>query len=109
MAKIWELSLLSRFEPWVKNKLIDELQGASHEKCSSLNTSWLFRETISFNIEQASSVYVCSLDLRKAFDSVWIDGLLYRLYEIEIDSKLWRLIRELYSGAQCCVKTGIEM
>ncbi len=54
-------------------------------------------------------MHVCSLDLRKAFDNVWIDGLLYRLYEIEIDAKLWRLIRELYSGAQCCVKTGSEM
>ncbi len=31
------------------------------------------------------------------------------LYEIEIDARLWRLIRELYSGAQCCVKTGSEM
>ncbi len=37
------------------------------------------------------------------------DGLLYQLYEIEIDAKLGRLIRELYSGAQCCVKTGSEM
>ncbi len=82
-AKIWELSLLSRFEQWVKKKkLIGELQGASHEKCSSLNTSWLLRETISFNIERGSSVYVCALDLRKAFDSVWIDDLLYRMYEI---------------------------
>ncbi len=54
-------------------------------------------------------MYICSLDLTKAFDTVWIDGLLYRLYEIEIDAKLWRLIRELYSGAQCSVKTGSEM
>ncbi len=100
MAKIWELSLLSRFEPWVKKKKwIDKLQGASHEKCSSLNTSWLLRETISFNIERGNSVYICSLHLRKAFDSVWIDGLLYRLYDIEIDAKLWILIWELYSGA----------
>ncbi len=53
------------------------------------------------NEERGISVSVYSLDLRKAFDSVWIDGLLYRLYEIEIDAKLWRLIRELYSGAQC--------
>ncbi len=68
--------------------MIDKLQGASHEKCSSLNTSWLLMETISFNIEQGNSVYVCSLDLRKAFDSVWIDGLLYRPYEMEIDAKL---------------------
>ncbi len=49
------------------------------------------------------------LDLRNTFDSIWIDGLIHRLYEIEIDAKLWRLIRELYSDAQCYVQTGSEV
>jgi hypothetical protein len=31
---------------------------------------------------------------------------MYRLYEIGIDGKLWKLIRDLYSGAECCVKIG---
>ncbi len=52
---------------------------------------------------------MCSLDIRNTFDSVWIDGLLYRLLEIEIYAKMWRLIKELFSGAQCCLKTGSEM
>ncbi len=70
-ATICELSILNRFETWVKKKkLFDEFQGASHTGCSILNTAWLLRETISYNIERGSKVYVCSLDTRKAFDSV---------------------------------------
>ncbi len=61
MANVWTLSLLSRFEPWVKKKkMIDELQGTLHQKCSSLSTSWLLKETISYNIEQGSSMFIRS-------------------------------------------------
>ncbi len=39
-----------------------------------------------------------------AFDNVWIDGLMYRLFENGIDLKLQKLIKDLYSDAECCVK-----
>ncbi len=39
-------------------------------------------------------MYVVLLDINKAFDSVWIDGLMYRLFEIGIDLKLWKLIKK---------------
>ncbi len=31
---------------------------------------------------------------------------MYRLFEIGIDLKLWMLIKDLYSDAECCVKIG---
>ena len=38
-------------------------------------------------IEQGSKVFSCFLDVRKAFDTIWIDGLLYKLYhELGINS-----------------------
>ena len=37
--------------------------------------------------------------MRKAFYTVWIDGLLYKLkYELGIDPKMWLMIKELFSG-----------
>ncbi len=49
-------------------------------------------------------MYILLLDIKKAFDNVWIDGFMYRLFENGIDLKLWKLIKELYSDAECCVK-----
>ncbi len=53
-----------------------------------------------------SNVYVTLLDIKKAFDSVWIEGLLYTLFEIGFDRKLWKLIKELCNWAACSVKVG---
>ena len=39
-----------------------------------------------------------------AFDTIWIDGLLYKLYhELGINSKLWLIIKELYTNIHACV------
>ena len=55
-------------------------------------------------IEQGSNVLSCFLDMRKAFDTIWIDGLLYKLYhELGISSKLWLIIKELYISIHACV------
>ena len=43
-------------------------------------------------------------DVRKAFDTIWINGLLYKLYhELDINSKQWLIIKELYTSVHACV------
>ncbi len=41
---------------------------------------------------------MCLLDIHKAFDSVYIPGMLYTLYQTGIEGKLWRIIKGVYSG-----------
>ena len=40
-------------------------------------------------------VYACFVDFRKAFDSVWHDGLLYKLLEINVGGNFYDLIKIL--------------
>ncbi len=54
-------------------------------------------------------MWVAMLDLRKAFDTVWTNGLLYRLYEAGIGGKAWRIIKDMYNGAECSIKIGSKL
>ena len=44
-----------------------------------------------------SKIYACFVDFRKAFDSVWHDGLLYKLSKINVQGKFYSLIKSLFS------------
>ena len=79
------------------------LQGACLKGCSSLSTTLLLRETIAHNLDRGSSVYVCLLDARKAFDSVWYPGLFFKLNLLGCNINLWRVLWDYYQGFECCV------
>ena len=65
-------------------------------------TSFMLRESINFANENGSLLYVCFLDVKKAFDCVWHNGLFYKLYNIGIDKAIF--LRHLYKGMTSGVK-----
>ena len=98
--KVFEMLILQRESPWFKETL-DELQGASQDNCSCQHTSLMMQEAISYNLDMGESVYGGLCDIMKAFDSVWIKGLLYKLHEYGIDIKSWKLIQNGYINFKC--------
>ena len=46
------------------------------------------------------------LDVKKAYDGVWQNGLFYKLYHTFMHNKTWCLIKEMFSGFKCCVELG---
>ena len=44
-------------------------------------------------------VYACFVDFRKAFDSIWHDGLLYKLLKINIRGNFYNVIKSLHSNS----------
>jgi hypothetical protein len=61
----------------------------------------LLQETISCNQAKGETVYVAFLDIKKAFDTVWVKGLLYKLWKAGMSTKVWRLLNEAYTGFEC--------
>ncbi len=108
LSKVYDKVILPKTNKWFYDMVCD-MQGAGQEKCSSLHTSLLLQETIAYHQERFGTVYAGFLDTKKAFDTVWIDGLLFKLYKSGIDGKIWRLIKAAYTGFQCSVMLNGEL
>lgn len=53
-----------------------------------------------------SKLYSCFVDFQKAFDSIWHEGLLYKLLESGIGGKTYDIIKSMYTNNKCAVKIG---
>lgn len=51
-----------------------------------------------------SKLYVCFLDVRKAFDTVWHLGLFYKLYKFNVGGLMLKAIANLYDKMESHVK-----
>ena len=47
LGKMYQTVLLHKIRSWVRsNKIIEDVQGANQDHCSSLHTNWIVREAI---------------------------------------------------------------
>ena len=101
-CKIFELLLLDHIECIAQEQsYFSDLQFGFSKGVGGIEASYVINETINQAVEQGDTDFACFLDLRKAFDAVWHNGLLFKLYqELSIDSGLWLIIRDLYQDFQ---------
>ena len=106
LCKIYEMILLNRLEKFAKQQgFFSNLQFGFEEGVGCIEASFTILETINHMLERGSKVFACFLDVRKAFDTVWIDGLLHKLFtELGIQGKMWLAIKDLYTDVKARVR-----
>ena len=46
-------------------------------------------------------IYLMFLDFKKMFDTVWHNGLFYKMWQFGIRGKIWRIIKLIYNNSHC--------
>ena len=59
---------------------LSSIQGGFRAGQSSLHTAFVFQEIVTYLRECGHKAYVAFLDARKAFDTVWHEGLFVKLH-----------------------------
>ena len=101
-SKLFERILLQRAEAALCVPL-SPLQGGFRANLGCIMSSSMLRECISSTKETHSKLFVCFLDVQKAFDSVWHNGLFVKLYNMGIRSNLLRVIINLHKDMKSTV------
>ena len=103
MSKLFERVLL----PLLSDELLPKihpLQGGFRPGHSTSHTSFILNEAISECKCKRGVAIVAFLDVRKAFDTVWHEGLFFKLHQLNIHSDIWHTLYNWYSRLESNVK-----
>ena len=106
MMRIFEGILLGRLEKRMTKKLSD-VQGGFVRGRGTMEQLFAVREICRRKRRRKKTLALAFLDLKKAFDLVWHEGLLFKLWtRFGIRGKLWRLVKLLLESNYVRVEIG---
>ena len=108
-------SLLLKVFDWVIILLygdilqLDELQFGYQESCSTNMATWFALETINYFLKNGSEVFICLMDMTKAFDMVKHSVLFKKLLDNGLPVIFIRLLIFMYKHQKANVRWGNDL
>ena len=107
LGKLFAAVLNKRLRDYVLDKkLVPENQIGFMPGSRTSDHIFVLKCAIEKYIRQKKRLFVCFIDFRKAFDSVWHDGLFTKLQKLGIGGLFHRIIRQMYMNGKLCVRTS---
>ena len=104
ISKVLERRILLHLRALDPPLSLNPLQGGFRPQLSCLHSAFVLQETIQHLCEHGKKAFVAFLDVRKAFDIVWHEGLLVKLHRKGIHGHLWHLIQAWYAQSTAAVQ-----
>ena len=97
--------LNQRLTDWAENNDISsDSQFGFRRGRSTTDAVFVLHSVIQKVLSEKGRLYCAFVDLKKAFDSVFLNGLWYKLYKIGINGKMLKIIKDMYNQVKACVR-----
>ena len=80
-------------------------EGALHEGQAGfrlnrgcMDNVYTLNEIVQGRLREDKKTYAFFLDIQKAYDTVWHDDLLYKLWDMGVKGRMWHVIKKMYRG-----------
>ena len=106
IAKILTMILARRLRDWVEeNNIISEAQTGFRRGYSTVDNCFVL-DTLRAKAlsRRGRKLYVCFVDMKRAFDSVLRPLLFYKLYQLGVRGPFLRLLKDMYSKCEFCIR-----
>ena len=100
--------LTNRIESFAKdNQLIDNTQIGFKKGCRTVDHTFILTTLIDKYVKKLKSpLYVCFVDFKKAYDSVWRQALLYKLLRVNVTGLFFNILKSMYANNEMCVRVS---
>ena len=107
VGKVYTSVLHRRLQQWCEGRgIIAEEQNGFRPGRSTIDHLFTLSELIRMRQEDGHGrgrTIACFIDITKAYDSVWRDGLWHKLHECGIRGKMYRAVKSLYASVESAV------
>ena len=104
ISKLFTLLLNNRLTTWCEEKqLIHYNQIGFRKGFRTSDHAFTLKTMIDEAFRNKQKLFACFVDFRKAYDTVWRNGLLYKLLKNNVSVKFVNLIRNMYKELQLCI------
>jgi hypothetical protein len=102
-AKIFCSVINQRLGDWCEEngKLSDE-QGGFRKGRGCVDQVFVLKEAL--RLRKGRKTFACFVDIRKAYDRTWRNGLWQKLWNLGVRGRMWRVIQNLYSNTRARVR-----
>lgn len=109
VGKTYATVINNRIKKWCEERdvLVDEQAGFRVGR-STVDHVFLLSEVLRARKKKGRQTFCSFLDIRKAYDCVFREGLWLRLGQIGLHGKMWRVLRNLYAVVESCVLVGAD-
>ena len=107
-SKIFTGVLNNRLNKWAENNdVLSDSQFGFRKGRSTTDAIFVLNAIIQKMLNEKGRLFCAFIDLKKAFDSVYLNGLWYKLYKLGINAKmlLIRVIKDMYNKVKTCVRS----
>ena len=106
LGKLFTSILQSRLNKFIEqHNILNPEQFRFRPNSRTTDSLFILQQLINKYKKQHKKLYVGFIDYKKAFDSVWQSGLIYKLYQYGVKGKFIKVIKSMYSSIKSCVKT----
>jgi exonuclease III len=105
VGKLFTMLINERLHTFLEcNNLLSENQAGFRKSYSTLDHIFLLKCIIDLCKFKKQKLFCAFIDYQKAFDTVWRDGLWYKLYtQNGVEGKLLNVIKNMYTNIKSCV------
>jgi len=107
IGKLFAVILNKRLTQYaLKHNLIPKNQIGFMPRARTSDHIFTLKCAVEKYLRKKKRLYVCFVDLRKAFDSIWHDALFFKLQKLGINGLFKKIIHHMYLSNKLCVRTS---